>query len=590
MSRTYSGVLRRVAHGRSAEAGAVALIVALLMPVFIGFVALSVDVARWYVEAERLQKAADAASLAGVVYMPQEFDQAQQVALDTARRNGYAPSATVSIEVTPGPRPSQLRVEISSTIENAFAAAIGFSTSTITRSSVADYNGPAPMGSPCSTFGNEPEGSPGAGPLTALPTIPVNPFCTTYPAFWANIQGPETDKIQGDRYMNRRCSAGVDGCTGSANDDFRPEGYFFVIRVTDPARTGSVTVQLYDPAWIYTQVDCGALPDSLPSNNMNTYATTDARTRYDDTNNRFCTGDYAPGRSDNGVRVDTSFVLRAPVDTQNPLDSSPISGCTAQYKGSTSVPTASQLQQYRVAGNSNSGTNTSYLPELAKIFHQWVPLCTVPTPVAGDYYLQVRTNVAMPSTGPTQFIATGNTAVAAQSGDNTSVRGSGSNQFAIRAVSADGSAVSVAGYERMPIDINATNPTTTFNLIRVLPGAAGKYVRFSFYDAADGSSGGTVQVQRPQDATGSITATSALQGCQGSGVRTGTLAGCSVTVTPQANNGKIQTISVPIPADYNCDYNRPGGCWYRVVVHYSQATDITTWTATVEGDPVRIVK
>src|SRR5690606_16125474 len=84
MTATHCWVLSRLGRGRSAEAGAVALLVALLTPVFVAFAALSVDVARWYVEGERVQKAADAASLAGVVYMPQDFPRAKQTALDIA--------------------------------------------------------------------------------------------------------------------------------------------------------------------------------------------------------------------------------------------------------------------------------------------------------------------------------------------------------------------------------------------------------------------------------------------------------------------------------------------------------------------------
>ena len=50
----------------------------------------------------------------------------------------------------------------------------GFDRTTIARSAVADYNGPAPMGSPCNTFGNEPSSGVGsATPVgTALPAAP----------------------------------------------------------------------------------------------------------------------------------------------------------------------------------------------------------------------------------------------------------------------------------------------------------------------------------------------------------------------------------------------------------------------------------
>jgi Flp pilus assembly protein TadG len=593
-TRRRARILERVRGSHAADAGAIAIIVAIMTPVLLGFCALSVDVARWYVEAERVQKAADAAALAGVVYLPQDFPTAKSTAIAVAARNGFAVSSTVDVAVAVGARPSQLQVTVSSTVSNAFATLLGVKTTTISRTAVTDYNGPAPMGSPCNTFGNEPAASAG-GALPAgssLPASAVNPFCTTTPLFWANVEGPATDKIQGDRYSTRTCSSGVDGCTGGKNDEFNPNGYFYIVRVLDP--NTQVSVQLYDPAWVYTpgsSTFCDQLP-SIKNNSMNQYATTDAQTRYAATNNAFCTGDYNPGGSTPSAsnRVDTSFAMRGPADSGNPLDGAPISGCIAQYKGYPTVPTTAELQQYKSNGNSSSGANPSYVPDLAKVFHQWVELCSFTATRAGDYYLQVRTNVALPSgMGSSSLIATGNSAVTSQTGDDTSVTGLGANQFAIRAVAADTSRVSVAGYERMSIDINASNPTTTFNLIRVLPGAAGKYVKFTVFDAADGSSG-TIQVQRPTDATGSITSYSTIPGCQGTGVTTGALTGCTVNVSSSTNNGKLQTISVPIPADYSCNYSAAGGCWYRVVVKYSQPTDVTTWNATVEGDPVRIIK
>ena len=58
------------------------------------------------------------------------------------------------------------------------------------------------------------------------------------------------------------------------------------------------------------------------------------------------------------------------------------------------------------------------------------------------------------------------------------------------------------------------------------------------------------------------------------------------------NNGKTETIIIPIPSDYTCNYNSFGGCWYRVVVAFASGTvhDVTTWDATIIGDPVRLIK
>ena len=61
---------------------------------------------------------------------------------------------------------------------------------------------------------------------------------------------------------------------------------------------------------------------------------------------------------------------------------------------------------------------------------------------------------------------------------------------------------------------------------------------------------------------------------------------------PAGWNGQAETMVVPIPANYTCDYNSPGGCWFKVNFNFpgGQVTDQTTWTAQVTGDPVRLVQ
>ena len=83
-------MMRRRQRG---EAGYAAVLVALLVPtVFIGLAAIGVDTARWYVEIQRVQLAADAAALAGVTYMPADFTTAKAKALSVATKNGYTAS------------------------------------------------------------------------------------------------------------------------------------------------------------------------------------------------------------------------------------------------------------------------------------------------------------------------------------------------------------------------------------------------------------------------------------------------------------------------------------------------------------------
>ena len=85
-------------------------------------------------------------------------------------------------------------------------------------------------------------------------------------------------------------------------------------------------------------------------------------------------------------------------------------------------------------------------------------------------------------------------------------------------------------------------------------------------------------------------------GCyaEGAGAGGGTyLTNCSAPVSNGNNNGKLERMSIPIPSDYDCDYDSLGGCWYQVTVNFPTATsvnDITTWDATIEADPVRLIE
>jgi Flp pilus assembly protein TadG len=198
-----------VTRRRRNEQGYVAIFTAVLFAaLFSGLAATAVDTASWYLEAQKVQNAADAAALAGVVYMPQDLTTATSTAEAAALRNGYSggdPNITVTTQR--GSTASQLKVTVTSRIHNTFGALIGVPTATISRAAVADFTGPAPMGSPCNTFGNEPLG--GTGSSAATPSgsaLGLSPFanCSSNPQFWANVQGPETGKVQHPAVRGRR--------------------------------------------------------------------------------------------------------------------------------------------------------------------------------------------------------------------------------------------------------------------------------------------------------------------------------------------------------------------------------------------------
>ncbi len=593
-----------------------ALVIAVLLPlVFLGCAAFAIDVSRWYLERQQLQSAADAAALAAVPYMPHDLAAATIRAREVAARNGYdSTSPNIEVAVSEGAKPAQLKVVITATIENTFGSMIGVDTAVLNAVSVADYQGPAPMGSPCNTFGNEPPS--GGGLLSALPLLSSHgsaPLanCLTQPQMWATVEGPQTSKLQGDRYQTRGCeSSGVDGCTGLTNNEYEEFGHVFLVKVEPAAVNQTIDVQLYDPMFVNTATDCSLLPtttsfllDLLLTNDFVFNA--DARNRYSrngPSSAQYCTGDYFPGLGSSSPvpsRVVTSFVMRQQTDSQQPQDApvqSDVGGtaCIKQYGGYSTAKSSGAFQTITSALFKQLLNPGSYIPDFGKAFHNWTSFCRFTPTRAGDYYLQVRTNVAMGGTGTT-YIKSGNSAAAALTGNSTT--GAGTNSFAIRAVTPVGfeTSVSVSGYEHMPIFVNAPSAVSTFNLLRVLPGAAGRRISFEFFDAADvvSGGGGTVQVSMPTEAT--YTGAAFPGGClsEGGGAGSGmVLTNCTAPVSQSANNGKVQQMTIPIPNDYLCAATSLGGCWYRVTMSFpgAQVTDITTWDAEILGDPVRLIE
>jgi Flp pilus assembly protein TadG len=595
------------------DGGYAAILVSLLVPtVFLGMAAIGVDISRWYVEIERVQKVADAAALGGVTYMPNDLPNARATALEVASKNGYDdadPLVTVTVEM--GAKPSQLKVTVSSKVDNSFGASLGLTNTWITRSAVADYTAPSLMGSPCNTFGNEPPSTATTAQPTgsALPLLKF-PNCSSSPQFWATVEGPGTDKIQGDRYSTRPCASGPINCSGGSNSEYKQEGYFFAIHVEPEAVGTQIDLQLYDPAFVQTGKDCESLTTSNLWNRMNTYTQTDGRNRYknDSSLNVFCSGDYLGSNT----APTTTYLVREQVDSGDPRQAPVVAGCTKQFRGTLTTPTTA-LHQW----TTETGTvrQSAYNPELSRVFHQWVSLCENGgfTPMrAGEYYLQVRTNVTFGGTEIANTNPSGTTRAAVVSKDNVnaddangnapagSAGGVGNNAFAIRAVPVDDAMrdqVSVSGYYRMPIFQNADGANATFNLIRALPPTKGQFLAFDFYDVADcsGTCQGTVQVIKPAEATGSFTSGPLFSPCkQARNAAAYTVAtDCKVTVTNSTHNGQLQHMIVPIPPDYTCDPTTLGGCWFSVKVTFTTGgslSDITTWDANIGGDPVRLIE
>ncbi|MEI8083395.1 MAG: TadE/TadG family type IV pilus assembly protein [Actinomycetes bacterium] len=599
------------------DRGVVAVLTAILIPLLLVLCAIAIDTGWWYLEINKVQKAADAAALGGVTSMPNDFTTASSKALTIASQNGYPNAGTTSVVPFTTSRESELGVTVSSTITNTFGNIFGNGSTVISRSAVADFQDAALLGSPCNYFGNQPLSNAGAA-LPANAVTPASPpgyaTCQGSPGLWALIEGPNEPKVNGDRYATMTCSSGVDGCSGSTNTEYRKDNYYWTVRVGQEVVDANrdVTVQLYDPAYVDTDADCSGLSENGFTSGLTfPFAPSDYATRYDNAANAFCTGDNQASSS----VMATSFVLRNQTDTQNPQLADPITNCTKQFRGYSSTPTPAMLS-----------TGSSYNQGLAKIFHQWVNLCSFRPTKAGDYYLQVRSNVTLGgsasqgetntnSNSPATYTYPGTWSVTSPNVvsqvEPTVTNTDGINAFAIRAFVGTpaentgtpdplNAKVAVSGWERMPIWINADNAGGSyFNLIQVLPNAAGKSFTFSGFDFGDcGSCSGTslVQVLMPTGSTGSLTT------CTGTGPVSGsipTVSGdpvCSFRISSATHQGKLQEIAVTIPSNYTCASGSGGvvalgDCWFRMKIDYSnQPNDVTTWDAAINGDNVRLVQ
>jgi Flp pilus assembly protein TadG len=574
------------ARARRDERGYVAVLTVLLFPVIFAMAAFTVDVGNWYLTSQQNQRAADAAALAGVTFMPADYSQASAAALDLSKRNGLAPGANVNVAPAQvDGQPNRLKVTVSKTVHNAFGGLFGAGTTTISRAATAAFTGPVPMGSPCNEFGNDP-----------TPDSVKSTNCADVGAFWANVGSPKADKVSGDAYQDGYCSSG-DGCSSGHNTEFDNNGYFYTLTVKSVMP--SLTVQAFDPAFVSVGDTCGTnfgSGDTIPANAKNhfvydatpapgSYKTTDtAGARYaKGSASAYCTGDQIFTHT--STPPDTTFSVRRPVATTYPWD--PISyetqpGCTTTFKGfSGNLYTAlNQWQQTKkvVQYNSDgspvaapaadaSGAN-GYNEAVASEFRQWVPLCTMTNVQPGTYMIQVQTN-----------------------GPDDTANGDGHNRFALRAFGTNPAAnvdLSIAGFAKMAVYANLPSAVTQFYLAKVPPTTAGQILKVRLFDVGDSSNTGTVTILPPADSHLTNFPT-----CTGTGPVTVQPGTCSIQTDASHFQGKWETITIPLPTTYTCDTTTETGCWVKLQYDYghgNQPSDTTSWQAGVEGDPVRLVR
>lgn len=207
---------------REGERGYVLFMTAILLIPMIAIAAIGVDFGMWYLQASRNQSAADAAALAGAVWLPDET-KAIDAANEALERNGLNPGVDSSAIIDVIGR-SSLRVSVATKSELSFTS-LFIDEFAITRTAVGSYIPPTAIGSPTNGLGRD--------------------------GLWLAISGDCSVRENGDLLAAR----GVAGYPGAAyppascgstspNPQFTGE-YFLAVEVTT-APAQPISVQVYD--------------------------------------------------------------------------------------------------------------------------------------------------------------------------------------------------------------------------------------------------------------------------------------------------------------------------------------------------------
>lgn len=413
---------------------------------------------------------------------------------------------------------------------------------------------------------------------TSVPT-PNQIDATRSPGFWAMIEGPGTVSPNGDAY-SPRCYTSVD-CGTSENASFVPttdpnRGFWYVVKIPT-GLSGSVALQVYD-----AQYGGNAVKTTAPAN-----CSTSNTAQVD------CVSGLSNMTGDNEMNVTTaSFQTEYKVYRQtNPFD----------YQQRTPIATIS-------SGNSAENSCWWAMAEQPFFRLQWRTLCTLTGVTAGDVFLiNVRSN------------------------DITGNSGSGGNGYAVQACANGSCTVGVQpalyAYQSMGMFNNFTasgsgTQTATFYLAEVGPQYAGKTLAVELWDPGDSSGASTIFPMKPSttvpgpvvnvpaadcsykaDPNPNVAQTTSPGGATGrletAAHASDTTPSCGVVThngTSSQFNGTWLRLSIKVPTSYTCTLGinpvtTADSCWWGIQYQFAAATtDVTTWTARIEGNPVHLTR
>ncbi len=558
-------------RARGSGGYAIALTALLLIPLMAA-ASVAVDLGSRYAEAAKLQRAADAASLAGVTMLPRGLTAATAEARQVAARNGYVHGVDgVTVEVTEiGPERIQVRIE-DPQVPQYFGGAFAGDPQ-MARSATAKYVRAVSLGSPRNFIGSgDLLGSSTGGDMQRIRTTPSGLLSQNNTGglrenFWLAISGQCSAKENGDRFntisqANYTHSSNPLGLTQGtswddcdpgggveANPEFRDFGYLYAVTVPAGYNEGSLRIEAFDPA---------SCEDSRP-------------------------GD--PGDAEDEGMTTTYTVRTGSTD--------PLGGTVV---GTSSFP----------------GTDNNC--------DDWDLLEAVSPPASGaTYFIQVQAG----RNTDDETHSNGFALRANVPSNNSSGRFWGCSSDPLETNLHDPECPQVYAIQDMGVAANLTGTRAEFFLAAIGPEYNGKRVDITLFDPGEGAD--MLRIKEPDGdyATfdwsvdcgptnhpfGGCSGTSATSldlignhvSCSNPDIdistpRNGSADRCVFNTQPGGRrisrskyNERSLTLSVDLPDDIATAYG--GATWWKIEYTVNVApTDRTTWSVVVQGDPVRLI-
>ena len=609
--------------------------------------AMAVDFGGWYAQGSRMQKAADAAAHAGVVWLP-DLSKATTVAKDTAKSNGYD-DALSNITVTVSKlSDNEIKVVINDTAGKVYLARWVKNNVTISRQATAKFVLPVPLGSPRNFFGT--------GDM----------YTADREYFYAALNGTCQSKYQGDPFAvpwisssnNNACNTTSRSANGDYINPADDDQYEYYITV--PAgRTSDILVNVWNPGGSETHTFYSAPTndsDTVTVNNVTGGATAPATT---------CTGS---GSFTCTVRFD--LTAKASSAPSLSCSGSSTKTCNITFNGSPNttftITSTSGTPSRGSCTSSGSGSNRRYTCPISVAVTQTADSTPTTTcPLASNKYTCTTSSTFTPSTTSTVSDPGGSSGVpettfslysadttplddsdnpllsavncgsaaypnpatfgsgfnggtrtimgedgwadlciiptSAPSGkyiltikNSSTDNASGLNGYSVMAsytnsigTVCDGRTNSmcpkVAGKNWISIYANYGGSTATFFLAEINREYAGKTLVITLFDPGEG--GNTIEILDPSGNPQTFVATD--MGTDGVSPGTPLAASTLLDVTGSKYNGKYVQLSIDLPGNYGASLTQ---YWWKIRYKFlsSGVTDRTTWGVRVLGNPVHL--